>query len=95
MLVAGRGRNARHRKSLLQRHAPVFRRTPGHSHYGKELQGLREHARLYYPKTTIGRNRPYPLLGYPAYDAVGSTRRDLDGQYAIDTVQTPRHIYPS
>ena len=31
MLVAGRGRNARHRKSLLQRHAPVFRRTPGHS----------------------------------------------------------------
>ena len=25
------------RKSLLQRHAPVFRRAPGHSHYGKEL----------------------------------------------------------
>ena len=37
MLVAGRKRNAGYRKSLLQRHAPVFRRAPGHSHYGKEL----------------------------------------------------------
>ena len=32
-----RKRNAGYRKSLLQRHAPVFRRAPGHSHYGKEL----------------------------------------------------------
>ena len=37
MLVAGGKRNAGYRKSLLQRHAPVFRRAPGHSHYGKEL----------------------------------------------------------
>ena len=37
MLVAGRKRNAGYRKSLLQRHAPVFRRAPGHSHYGKDV----------------------------------------------------------
>lgn len=38
MLVAGRKRNAGYRKSLLQRHAPVFRRAPGHSHYGKNYK---------------------------------------------------------